>query len=312
MAVTEAADRAPCPTSLRQAVSEVSLQFWAATNVGGLSQAHGAPLRPLRLLWLGLFAVGVTLTAVDVQRVVVDYLSRPHDTLLDVVHESALPFPAVTVCSQSQLDCLQLTRRSLQEEGGEHADLLRTVLRESQCLDPGGTRCLYLWNALSGLATAQWISDMRPFCMLCGQCRGLQSQIQRSGDLDRYRALYEEMGCNSTCLQNNATLGAVQGGDGEPIDPVTPSQENNSGGPMVSTGLETDLDFVSSTSTPDITEAMTAEGITSLGCDGCLRNSPNLTVVLISSQNIVPIFSISLLKITDYDLVKSGEAFPCF
>ena len=199
--------------SLRRVVVSTSRQFWSETDVGGLSHAHSARLRPLRLLWLGLFVAGLTLTVLDVHHVVTDFLGHPYVTELDVVHESALPFPAVTVCSQSQLDCLRLTQLALSAADG---DPLRRLLRESGCLTESGTSCHYLWDILPGLASRRWIDETRPYCLRCGMCSRYWQHVRRMEDseADKYSDLFVAMGCNSTCMEDGEGDSGGKGGSG--------------------------------------------------------------------------------------------------
>ncbi|KAF0293704.1 Acid-sensing ion channel 1 [Amphibalanus amphitrite] len=170
------------PTSLGAVVSEVSDHAWSATGIGGLSHAHGARLPLMRLLWLVLFLVGLALTAIDVRRVVLEYLSSPHVTKTDTKYETTVPFPSVTVCNQNQVDCLLLLKHSMDPR---YTAVLSRVLTLSDCLAEGALSCPLVWDTVASSANEQWINDTEPFCLDCGRCEGLEMHIAKEQEYNR-------------------------------------------------------------------------------------------------------------------------------
>ncbi|XP_043245044.1 degenerin mec-4-like [Amphibalanus amphitrite] len=193
------------PTSLGAVISEVSDHAWSATGIGGLSHAHGARLPLMRLLWLVLFLVGLALTAIDVRRVVLEYLSSPHVTKTDTKYETTVPFPSVTVCNQNQVDCLLLLKHSMDPR---YTAVLSRVLILSDCLEEDALSCPLVWDTVASSANEQLIDDTEPFCLGCGRCKGLRDHIAKEQEFNRsvesITALYRHMGCQSTCLADSA------------------------------------------------------------------------------------------------------------
>ncbi|XP_037079580.1 uncharacterized protein LOC119100607 [Pollicipes pollicipes] len=202
-----AAERRP---TLRRVVVDATREFWARTGISGLSHAHDSPYRPLRLVWLALFAVGVVFTAIDVITVIREYLEHPHITRMDVVHERSAYFPAVTVCNQNRLDCEQLVKHSLHASPSR---MLRLVLKKSSCLEAPGFGCPQVWRLVAGAVTPEWIKLFQPHCLQCRKCLDYKNWSRRHppADAAKNAATYAAMGCNSTC---------------PPIEPPPPNNEN--------------------------------------------------------------------------------------
>ena len=213
------AARGDRPTSLAGVISEVSRHAWSTTGIGGLSHAHGARLPPLRLLWLGLFVAGLTMTANDVRGVVDEFLLYPHVTKTEARYAVAIPFPAVTVCNQNQVDCLRLLQHSLD---ARHEATLRRVLLLSGCLSKGALSCKTVWTTLAGAVSQQWGSGTRPHCLEMNKCTHLAEFIRKRNEdnlpTDGLDSVFYQIGCSSSVSEGSPGPGKDDNSRGSPTD----------------------------------------------------------------------------------------------
>ncbi|XP_043244057.1 uncharacterized protein LOC122392822 [Amphibalanus amphitrite] len=199
--------------SVGRVLKDTGRQYWGRTGVGGLSNAYSADWRPQRLIWLVLFAIGLVMTVMDVVDVIEDYYAFPHSTQMEVVYDRSANFPAVTVCSQSKIDCRRLLSTSLGEPDNGH---ISKLLKSFRCLDPSGLQCPYIWTIVAGTVTRSWLADKSVSCLECEQCETLQElleMLRRKGggsemaeDLDW---VFGFIGCNTTCPQPKTFTGGV-------------------------------------------------------------------------------------------------------
>ncbi|KAF0294264.1 Amiloride-sensitive sodium channel subunit beta [Amphibalanus amphitrite] len=123
--------------SVGRVLKDTGRQYWGRTGVGGLSNAYSADWRPQRLIWLVLFAIGLVMTVMDVVDVIEDYYAFPHSTQMEVVYDRSANFPAVTVCSQSKIDCRRLLSTSLGEPDNGHISKLLNLFRTTSSAEYG-------------------------------------------------------------------------------------------------------------------------------------------------------------------------------
>ena len=191
--------------SVGRVFKDTGHQCWGQTGVCGLSHAYNSERKPLRLVWLALFASGMVLTILDVINVIDDYRSYPHTTKMEVVYDRSALFPAVTVCSQSRIDCLRLLNASMNAPEDEQ---LGKVLRSADCLGKGALECPYIWTLAARVDWKEWDAYHNASCLQCAHCSNMNDAIQSlkgkpgGGKVAKpYEKVFAEIGCNTTCPQ---------------------------------------------------------------------------------------------------------------
>lgn len=225
MAERRPATSAEARASLWRTLRTVSTNFWSRTSIGGLSHAHSTPWRPFQVIWLGFFIGGIVLTSMDLNDLREEFKSWKHTTQVDVRYELAAKFPAVTVCNQNRIDCLQLVELSLRQVDDS---VLQDILVLSRCLETGQSFCLYVWNVMGriGGPPDTWMEQhSTAACLQCEECPHLRLIInhlamasgpETAQDARKLQLLYRQIGCGN-CTQHSSPAAP---GQGQPADSV--------------------------------------------------------------------------------------------
>ena len=102
-----------------------SVAYMRTSAIAGLSHAANAKNRVWSFYWLIIFIVGFVATAYNIYTLLDDYHKYPVTTTTDLVHESSVYFPAVTICNQNRIHCQNLINHllTLREELELNVDL---------------------------------------------------------------------------------------------------------------------------------------------------------------------------------------------
>ncbi|XP_043203503.1 amiloride-sensitive sodium channel subunit alpha-like [Amphibalanus amphitrite] len=117
--------------SLCEVWRRAAAQFASDTNLAGVNNASRArhPLR--RLVWCSLWLTGLVVSLNDVSLLVSDFLTYPVSTSYSIAYDSAVTFPAVTVCNQNSVMCTDLMQQLFAEPDDS---LILDLVQRSACL----------------------------------------------------------------------------------------------------------------------------------------------------------------------------------
>ncbi|KAL9986155.1 hypothetical protein ACROYT_G000249 [Oculina patagonica] len=86
------------PNSFKKEVE----RFCSRTSAHGICQVSSSTTNTRKCFWVLLCLAAFSVSVIHVMAFVKEYLSFPVKTEVDMVHESSLPFPSVTVCNLNQ------------------------------------------------------------------------------------------------------------------------------------------------------------------------------------------------------------------
>ena len=81
------------------------LDFSEETSIAGINNAGKKKSWLRSVVWLSIFLVFICLTGQNVRKIVVDYYKYPILTTTDMLDQTNILLPAVTVCSLNRVHC---------------------------------------------------------------------------------------------------------------------------------------------------------------------------------------------------------------
>ena len=118
---------------LSKRLGNVLNEFGGKTSIAGLANAYQSESTSKIIYWGFLFLVGLVITFVALGQTALDYLEYEVSTSIDLRSDSTVPFPAVSVCNQNKVHCLNLFEEyakqnfKLKTQGSEDGVLQETV-----------------------------------------------------------------------------------------------------------------------------------------------------------------------------------------
>ena len=118
---------------LSKRMGNVLNEFGGKTSIAGLVNAYQSESTSKIIYWGFLFLVGLVITFVALGQTALDYLEYEVSTSIDLRSDSTVPFPAVSVCNQNKVHCLNLFEEyakqnfKLKTQGSEDGVLQETV-----------------------------------------------------------------------------------------------------------------------------------------------------------------------------------------
>ena len=81
------------------------VEFSGETSIAGINNAGKQKSGLRSLVWLVIFLVFISLTGHNVYKIVTDYYRYPVITTTDMVDQTNILLPAITVCSLNRVNC---------------------------------------------------------------------------------------------------------------------------------------------------------------------------------------------------------------
>ncbi|KAF0300594.1 Acid-sensing ion channel 5 [Amphibalanus amphitrite] len=200
--------------SLCEVWRRAAAQFASDTNLAGVNNASRArhPLR--RLVWCCLWLAGLVVSLNDVSLLVSDFLTYPVSTSYSIAYDSAVTFPAVTVCNQNSVMCTDLMQQLFAEPDDS---LILDLVQRSACLSLIPGLCMPMKLMFFELGTLpSLLQNTSCFQLSSGICSELEEfGEQNSVNISAHLA---ELGCGSETPRDSAAssepLAALKIGNG--------------------------------------------------------------------------------------------------
>ena len=131
---------------LSKRIGNVLNEFGGKTSIAGLANAYASESTSKKIYWGFLFLVGLVITFVALAQTVFDYLEFEVSTTIDLRSDSTVPFPAVSICNQNKVHCLNLfteyTKQDLKlkKHGSQDGKLNETVDTLAKLFNTSGCR----------------------------------------------------------------------------------------------------------------------------------------------------------------------------
>ena len=89
------------------------VNFSEETSIAGINNAGKKKSGLRSLTWLVIFLVFICLTGSNVYKIVSDYYTYPIVTTTDMVDQTSISLPSVTVCSLNRVNCHNAVKTAL-------------------------------------------------------------------------------------------------------------------------------------------------------------------------------------------------------